>query len=662
MALNTKEDIERAISSIDQRFKESRTDMISAIEEQRLYDIVGNDKVFLDIKTGLLWSELCYMPEEQFSLSQGKSKVWELELGFEKFRIPKFTEFKELIQSGYLDNQDETDSFLIDIKPRSLRSIKYVGIPDFSKSGYLLPCSDILFEKTQFKKTEYYKTMKSNSYKRFELAYTLITNNQLLIKFSDAKLNKIYKDYFVKKPSLEYKMKKMNDKEKASTNENKDLPSPNSIKIEELNYKSLISAYDISTINASLYDYAVNAEKLCRSLCTKISSFESKNAKLFADINKCNAFFKKEYKNDTSLTDEENALFKKAYDIIRYYYDIGLEYKKGLLEKNAKEFVGLKKRLSKAAVCKDNITELGQIEAELRPSFTLYTQMMVDAVNSSYSKVSLFIRKKDIITCFADAYISRYKLYIDSVTKWRSKFIKENEKGRIPRDIAEKWTDDLRYELFEQLRVFVDMVEHFLSVNPMNNILGAIDFEEDTYQKIKDNGIHKGISKAINNMISNLSCKELCDILSNHTAAIRDFYTNKRKDIYIRNAINANGNKRLLLDKLDTEKELYEVSGDLRRSICELLSNTSEKDSKFIANCFGNLCNTPLIELSSLELNSEIKHISSETYKKLDDLRKNTYELLLSDAKLYVAEQEKRESAINALFYEMSLDLEKKLY
>ena len=198
MALNTKEDIERAISSIDQRFKESRTDMISAIEEQRLYDIVGNDKVFLDIKTGLLWSELCYMPEEQFSLSQGKSKVWELELGFEKFRIPKFTEFKELIQSGYLDNQDETDSFLIDIKPRSLRSIKYVGIPDFSKSGYLLPCSDILFEKTQFKKTEYYKTMKSNSYKRFELAYTLITNNQLLISSAMQNLTRFTRTILLK--------------------------------------------------------------------------------------------------------------------------------------------------------------------------------------------------------------------------------------------------------------------------------------------------------------------------------------------------------------------------------------------------------------------------------------------------------------------------------
>jgi hypothetical protein len=99
------------------------------------------------------------------------------------------------------------------------------------------------------------------------------------------------------------------------------------------------------------------------------------------------------------------------------------------------------------------------------------------------------------------------------------------------------------------------------------------------------------------------------------------------------------------------------LSVNLRKRICDILSRVSEKEAKFISECFGELCNITLIDLSNLEEGRLKKLISSETYRKIDELKKSTYKKMQEDAKLYASELEKREAEINTLLYEMKLDL-----
>jgi hypothetical protein len=67
----------------------------------------------------------------------------------------------------------------------------------------------------------------------------------------------------------------------------------------------------------------------------------------------------------------------------------------------------------------------------------------------------------------------------------------------------------------------------------------------------------------------------------------------------------------------------------------------------------------PLLQLSLLEDRRTRRIIAEETYNKLDELRKQYYEKMETDAKYFASEQDKRDAEVNALLYEMQLDLNK---
>lgn len=401
-------------------------------------------------------------------------------------------------------------------------------------------------------------------------------------------------------------------KRKLQKNEKKDLSSSNLKDIEYLDCNSLISSYDFSAINASLYDYAVNSEKWCRSLCDIIVYFEKNNKLIIKEIDKCSKFFICAYEINPILTDEENAIFKKGYDLIRNYLLIDLESKKELLKNNAAEFKLLQDRIIDATLCENNIIELGRIETEPHPSFALFTQMTLASINSSYLKINTFISKKEQISYISDSFVSMYNTYQNEMTSGRNELIRSYEESRIPHDTAISWADDLRKNMLVQLKAFISIIEYYL--RPSSSGFGSQAVKEIT----ESNTV--------------LAYEELVDVIIDYNNKIRDFYINKRKDIYIRNAVNNSISNFEMLDKLNTESNIYELSGNLRKRICDTLRRVSEKDAKFIIESFGELCNIPLIDLSQLEEGRLKKQISSETYKKIDELKKSIYEKMQKDA------------------------------
>jgi len=615
MALKTKEEIENAITSITKAFKDAKKEIINELKKKKLYDIEGNEKVFLDIETGLLWLDYeYYRPGKAVSVQEGKKIVAEMNLGFEGFRLPKITELKKLIEKGYLDNYPLSQAFLTCNEARSLLDLKGRElILDYYITGFVLPCSDILFEKARIDKKVYSDAMKNNPNKGYELAYSLITKNSLLLKFEDKKLNKLFKDYLITVPELRQKLKDMKN--------GPETPA----EIPLLDHNNLIASYPLADINASLYDYAINAEKWCSSLRNRINDLESKNAELFSDINKYADTFQNGYTDSDVLSDEENSLFRKGYDTISAFFDTRLEQAKEMLKKNASEFRNLNKRLYEASISEDNIAELGRIEAEPRPGFILYTQMTLDAVNRSYSKLSAFIRKKEAVVYLSKEFADRYNTYLSEITDGRENYIRSCRSSRISDDISAGWADELRNNMVIQLKAFIAIITYSL---------------------------HS--SKSTPSMY-----KKLCEILSDHISTIRSFYLNNRKDIYIKHAVRASDSDQSLLDKIDAEAALYEATGEFRKRICDLICNSSEAEAGFIIDNISELYDMPLTQLASIEDNSSRKIIASETYDKLEALRKKNFEKLKEDAKLFAAEQEKRDTAFNTLLYEMQQDLRK---
>lgn len=268
------------------------------------------------------------------------------------------------------------------------------------------------------------------------------------------------------------------------------------------------------------------------------------------------------------------------------------------------------------------ISYLGSIEAEPRASFALLFHVIVDAVNRSYYKIESFVNKQDCFIYISDTYIERYKYYLDFVSEGYIKFIQKCEIDDIDKEIAEKWFAELRDNMFIHLNSLIEIIDYYIGVKS-----GTED--KNHY-------------------------KELCDLLLMHHDIISDFFNNKRKDIYKKYAFKTYGD---ILEKLETERSIYENTSDFRKKVYDLIFKSAKNEAALIVKCTEKICDKPLDQLSDLKDFDEMKKISIETFDKLEKIKKRNFMVMEKDAKYYAEEQEKRDSEFTSLLFKMQKEL-----
>lgn len=526
-----KEQILNSISEIEKKCWDLKFKIIDALTNKRIYSIQSNNKVIWDRNTGLLWQDFKDVANEYIDKSDAKYTLVKLNLGFEGMRLPEENELKLLYASGYLDNQykaNKTARVLTSSGPKILDSYRLERLTGVYKTtsrtdGYLFPCSDILFKKVEFAQKQYAK-ISSGKEEYFELAYVLLNENGIAPVFGDEELDELCKLYYIEKPALEKELKSIKENNKCQHDE------PHKYASFSINAREVLSQYDLGKINASLYEYCDNVEKLCSSLIDTIEDYEKNNAELLDSIKKTSELFSGKYVRNDHLTDEENAKFAKGKEIISTYCNADLDKNKLILRAIAAEVKKLRKRLKEASCHHDTVTELGRIEAEPRASFSLLTESSIRAINDTFSKINSFAVSKDRIVYLTATYEKELQERIDFAVVKRNDFIINCEREYIDTDIAEKWCDAILQLSVLRLEVFVMILNSCLTDNP--------------------------------SMSYNKSYKELCELLAEHGEKVWDFYQTFRIGIYQKFAF-ASGGK--LLDRIETERGIYEATSEFRK-------------------------------------------------------------------------------------------------
>lgn len=645
------EQLEKRIAYIDTMIgspKKLKKEIVSAFTNQQLYDLEGYEGVFWDRDTGLLWQE--YDPEGKFfSVQEGKEIAKKLDLGFGGFRLPKINELKILVKSGYLDNINNKEHFLTVNETRSLNYLAgYTFYPTSQTKGRLLACSEALFKDFNMGISDYVHSVKNDITVGCDRALSLMLKNKLIPVFSDEEIYKKYKAYYFEKPELKKQMDQLK-KQKENTNS-----------FQRLNAGEILSKYDTAATERSLYEYGRSIKSLCDRLMSKFRSFESENAETIGVINLYESVFSVGYVESEQLTEAENTLFRKGYDIIVALFDVGLERDKISL-KNASEYANdLKKRLDEAADSDDMIRELGKIEAEPRASFVLFAEAMIERLNRSFGKINKFVQNSECISYLADAYKKTFETYLNLNTVDKERFITGCEKEYIDTHIAEGWYDDLKSILLCELKAFIDIVERYLVRRKYSNkestfkestLVGSVSFA--LVSAVFD--IAEKVASIMSNYGKEGIYKQLCELLEEHRLTVTEFYNTTMKDIYKKYAYQPEYD---LMYKIEIERMRYESLGEFRRKLCELIVSASEIDGMFIADCTKELSDMPLAQLAVLGESSDRKLLSDEIFSKLTEMRKKNFDAMKNDAKYFAEEQAKRDKEFNDLVYRMRKELQ----
>ena len=620
-----KEQILNSISEIEKKCWDLKFKIMDALAKANvwIYSIQGNEKVIWDRNTGLLWQDFDSVTNEYIDKSNAKEELAKLDLGFRGMRLPKESELKDLYGSGYLDNQykaNKTTRILTSSGPKILDSYRLERLTGVSKTtsqsdGYLLPCSDILFEKVKFTQEQYAK-ISSEKKEYIEWTYVLLNENGIVPVFNNKKLDELCKLYYIEKPALEKELEAIKRDKKSQSAAP---PKPVAFSIDAW---EILSQYDLGKISSSLYEYCDNVGKLCSSLTETIEDYEKNNAELLENIKKISEHFSGEYIRNDLLSDEENAEFAKGREIISAYCAADLENNKLSLKAIAAEADKLRERLDEAACRFDAVAELGRIESEPHASFVLLAESSIRAINDNLNKINSFAVSEERIVYLAETYEKELQERIDFASMKRGDYITNCEKEYIDKEMAEKWCDEILRLSILRLEVFVFVLKRYLF--------------DDAYT---------GSDKA---------CKGLCGLLAEHGEKIWDFYVNSRIGVYQKFAFASGGE---LLDRIETERGLYEATSDFRKKLCELVCDASEEEAKLIIDCTDELCDAPLTHLIALTGVETGGKISAETIAMLEELRKSNFDAMKKDAKYFAEEQMKRDKEFNSLLFKMQKEV-----
>jgi len=587
---------------------------IDYINRRRFLRLQKPEGFIFDKETGLLWLDSQDLKQRKLSVVEAEKLLLDIEKGsLDKsgislnLRIPHISEIVKVYNTG---NNPFSMTYATIVIADGI--CKMIG--DFQNGnenryiyGHLFPCSDIFVESYRITHPGF-----GTEWDVIEFSPQVILNMFLKIGFIP--------DF--KEPSLSsayMNVLKKRHPEKLSPAVPAD-NKPYHCDAVILDPGSIIASHDMMAINSSLYRYCDASEQMCNGLINNLCDIMNDTEDSISSINKKISSLMDSLESTDALTDEERGLFDRAQRIFRESSGFQFEDVMESFKKIRNDIIELRADLEEAAKSENAFEELGVIESRPRPGFILLVESMVNNYNRALKKAYFIFDNYERIEYFASFYKRVLEEHLNFRNNQRPAFIEKCQNQLIDTDVAEKWADDIRSFSVLRLEVFVSLIEEYLS----------------SYTAHEDDE----------------SYKEICDTLSEHSQIIRDFYNNKRIGIYHKNALCSYGDA---LDRIETERALYEATKDIRKKLFEMTADSSEK--VYLRIAAGRLCDEPLNQLTGLSDSEAGRRISAETFSMIDKLRNDTYDAMRSDAESFAEEQEKRDNEFYSLIFRMKKEL-----
>lgn len=646
---NLRQQLQSVQEEIDKLSFTATDRILEAIKNQRWYFFKNKQHILMDKTTGILWANLDYFPYAEgsndgwYTLDEAKTFVNNYSVdGIDDWQIPTFEVFKQMIYDKTFPFQEGNNWRIkgidywhcnIDNWSNNTIDLDKIDVDNWNKKStksLLLPCSYYLIQNSDYKKNvsknnPLYNVSKNNllytEKKRLQFTLDLFRENELWPIFDDAEITDLYKKIYFEKPKL---LQALNEVETqlAQCEEVKTITA-------NFDYTTLLSKYDITSIDKSIIKYYEAVQKWIDELMEYLADFEQQKENVIQDCNQIGLQLSATYKDDSNLTKSENELLKNRQYYFKDKLALGMNKVKANLLKVKQQADDIEYTINEIDDGDNAIYELAQLEKKERASFALIAENTAKIVNKALQKIDFFEHNRDFIVKAVEVWSKWNEDYKVFKTKQYEELKHSCEEDDIEAEVWQKWYEDwqkLRFTIEEKLQPMI-----------ARGLKGDIEAKEEQETPIIMQAIY---------------------VLNDYKIAVDNFYLEERKNIYQQYVFQNCGD---LQEKFEVEKELYACTVNLQKALQNIIFNCKkEADKIFILRWIDNLIDIQINEIIQFVADNNLEQISQEVLNEFAKLKQKNYYMYLADIKAYSQEQANREKAYNSLIFKMRKGLMKK--
>lgn len=528
--------------------------ILDAISKQRWFFFKNKPKVLMDRYTGILWANLDYFEfynvnseNHTFTYKQATQIVDNLELdGYKNWTIPTSIQLVTMIDDKTFPFQEgnchriknldywfaiDGDNYCIDLDNYNMGQA----------SVYLLPCN------TSLTSEEYEINVLSDSRiytnkEKMQFALDIFINNELEPIFNDEKVNQLYEKIYIEKPILKKELEEI--KTKIGTIQDNIMLST------AFDFSALIQDYDLNLINNSIIKYYKAVQNWIDTLIDMLEFFETEKISIIKSYDDLNDKMLKKYEYELEMTEDENSLFEKRREYFKKCLALNMTDTKSKLLSIRKKADDIEIELDKINSGDNVIEDLARLENKDRASFELIAENTIEIIQAMLKKAEYFEKNKRILSSLINIDHSWENDYKMLKIKFKSKYKNICEREGIGSYIWNTWYREWCSKRFAIEQLFLSLAQREIT------------------SSIKESNGNDEIVSVV---------EKLLNALQLYKDNIDDFYTNQRKDIYIKYANLVNGE---LQENLEVSKELDKLNSYLKGNMENIVANVKKLDDK----------------------------------------------------------------------------------
>ena len=631
--------LEREINAISEEIRAlSGTGVeriLQSIKEQRWFFFKNKPKVLMDKLTGILWANLDYFPyinansSSSYSPDEVKTLIKGLNINdYGNWVLPKLNDFKFMIadkgfpfqegnhyrikgqwawycdMSGYSGNGTDLDT---------------LGSQQNFSDGYVLPCYYSLTDKNYAQNVDQNNKVYTEL-ERLQFTLNLFVNNGLEPIFANEEITQLYKKIYVEKPILLLRLNEI----QAEINSIQQVVLLSSA----FDYQIMLANYDIKVIEDSVIKYYQAVIKIADEFMDKLRYYENVKSETIRDFNVISLKLSRKYDDTPHLNAEENKLLASRQVFFKKHFELGMNVVNSQILAIKNQAEAIENRIDAINSGNNAISELAVLEAEQRASFIFIVENIATIIKNALCKIEFFEKNKS----FAKNAVILWEQWSENYKAFKTK-LKEELKAvcdsdSIDEDVYSNWYVDWQKKRFIVETKFLPLIASGLK----NRLLEANEGQETIVEQV-------------------------VALLQSYKEGIDKFYLEERKNIHQKFAFVPGGE---VQEKFETESELYKLTTALQNHLQQLIfSIDNVEDRLFLLKWAESLIDVQVDEILDFVKDENLLKISETILTEFADLKRQNFEVYLSDSKAYSEALQRREKEYTSLVYKMRKDLMK---
>lgn len=611
-----------AIGKLSGKAQES---ILQAIKAQRWFFFKNKPGVLMDKLTGILWANLDYFDKYRKldGTSYLKNEVSEIVENlviddFENWEIPKYDEFMFMRKEKsfpFMENDYCIKNLRFWFTDRGTIDI-WTGMNEIYLAA-ILPCCYSLTNKRYMQNISPENKVYTET-ERLQFTLNLFLENALEPIFSDQAVTALYRKVYIEKPLLLQQLSEV--QEKLATMQDKVLLSAS------FDHRPLLEGYDLQAIDGSALQYCQAVLRISEEFLEKLRHFEDVKNDIIRDFNVMGLKLSRKYEAIPQLTDAENELLAVKQTVCQKHLQLGMNTVGQQILAIKRQALQLEERIEAIHDGDNAILELALLEEEKRAGFAFLVENMAAMIRRALKKIEFFEENRE----FALAAVGIWEEWNDDYRKFKTSLKEEFAAccagDGIEADLYEAWYEDWRKKRF----VIEEKVLPLLQSGLQGRMLGKTGDENTLVEQV---------------MVELRQYKE----------ALNEFFLQERKSIHQKFAFQAGGD---LQEKFETESALYKLTLALQKKLQTHIFALDNLDEKiFLLQWAETLLDIQVDEIIEFIRDHQISDISQEVLREFADLKRQRFDIYLSDSQAYGEALQKREKEYHSLIYRMRKDL-----